>query len=365
MTIIIFIIILAILVLVHELGHFLLAKKTGIRVDEFGIGFPPKIFSWRPKGGETRYSINLIPFGGFVKIFGENPGEENGENRETERSFQNKPKRTQILVLSAGVIFNIIFAWILITGGFLIGLPSALDESNIQYAKDASLLISGVLPDSPAEKAGLQAGDSIVSIEVKNLLVTNPDTAEVRKSILESGGEGIALGIEREGVLETKILEGEEKIVEGGVAIGILMENIGIVRLPFFKAFWEGTKITGNLLVLITVSLANFIVDAFSGSADFSQVAGPVGIAGLAGQASRQGFVYLLSFTALISLHLSVLNLIPFPALDGGRILFIVIEKLKGSPINPKIQNWANGAGFALLILLMVIVTWNDIARLF
>ena len=365
MTVIIFLIILAILVLVHELGHFITAKKSGIRVDEFGIGFPPTVFSWKPKKSETKYSLNLIPFGGFVKIFGEDPDEASIRGPESKRSLTNKPKSIQILVLASGIIFNIIFAWALLSFGFMWGLPLTIDETNEQYAQNIDLTITAVLPDSPAEGAELKTGDNIIELVQGSFILENPNSDEVKEFISKNGEKEFLLKYRRGKELGEVSLIGNKEILENEIAVGIGLDRVGIVKFPLLKSIKEGTVTTIKLLGLITVGLANFISDAFTGEADFSQVSGPVGIIGLVGNASALGFVYLLTFTALISLHLAIINLIPFPALDGGRILFVIIESIKGSPISPKIQNWINGIGFALLILLMFVITYNDILKLF
>jgi len=365
MTIIIFLLILAILILVHEFGHFITAKKSGIKVEEFGIGFPPKLISWKPKGSETTYSINLIPFGGFVKIFGEDPDAESISGPDSERSFVNKPKSVQALVLAAGVIFNIIFAWILISFGFWYGLPTTISDDNREYATNINLTITTVLPESPAEEVGLRSGDAILNLSNPFEILEKPTDEEVQSFILKSDSQEFEIEYKRgEEISKTK-LTAEEGIVDDGLAVGIAMNEVGTVKFPLLKSIQEGTLTTISLLSVITVGITNFIVDAFSGGADLSQVSGPVGIIGLVGDASDLGIIYLLSFTALISLHLAILNLIPFPALDGGRILFVIIEAIIRKPINPKIQNWLNGIGFALLILLMLIVTYNDILKLF
>ena len=367
MTIIIFLVILAILVLVHEFGHFIAAKKSGIRVDEFGIGFPPTLLSWKPKKSETRYSINIILFGGFVKIFGEDPSTVSISGPDSERSFVNKSKLIQVWVLSAGVIFNIIFAWVLITSGFLVGLPMPIDETNEKYARNINLTITSVLPESPADRAGLKSGDKIVNISGRENYTNRITADEVSNIIVESNSQELTLTYRRgnQEIALQALLTAEERIVEDRLAIGIVMDNIGLVKFPLVKSIIESTKTTFFLLKAITIGLGIFIADAFSGSADLSQISGPVGIVGLVGSASELGFIYLLTFTALISLHLAVLNLIPFPALDGGRILFVIIEAIIRRPINPKVQNWLNGIGFALLITLMIVITWSDIAKLF
>jgi regulator of sigma E protease len=367
MTVIIFLIILAVLVLVHEFGHFIAAKKSGIRVDEFGIGFPPTIFSWKPKKSETRYFLNIIPFGGYVKIFGETPDDESMSGPDSKRSFVNKPKYIQVWVLAAGVIFNIIFAWALITIGLMTGLPSVINDSNREYARDSGLTITEVLPESPAFDAGLKPGDRIININSRANHSIPITADEVSNIIANSNSQELILTYVRGDteIAHEASLIAEEGIIEEAPAIGIAMDEIGLISFPLIKAVIEGTKMTGNLLIAITIGLTDFIIDIFSGGADFSQVSGPVGIVGLVGDASDLGLIYLLSFTALISLHLAVLNLIPFPALDGGRILFVIIEAIIRRPINSRVQNWANGIGFALLILLMIIVTYKDIIKLF
>lgn len=365
MSIIIFIIILAILVLVHEFGHFIFAKRSGIRVDEFGLGFPPRL--WGKKYGETLYSINLIPFGGFVKIFGENPDEDSRTGPESSRSFVNKKRPIQAAVLVAGITFNILFAWILISIGFMSGLPTPVDEANRSEITNAKLTITQVLPKSPAELAGLKTGDEIVSMSsgLDSLGNAGIDSESVSNFISLHGGREVEIELKRADESMKISTVPKEGVVDGHPAIGIALGFIGELSLPIHKAFWEGGKLTLNLIQSIAISLCGFIYHIFTGSADFSSVTGPVGIAGLVGDASKLGFIYLLSFTAFISLNLAVLNLIPFPALDGGRLLFVLIESIIRKPINQKIANAANFIGFALLILLMLVVTYKDIVKLF
>ncbi|MEO8637781.1 MAG: RIP metalloprotease RseP [Candidatus Taylorbacteria bacterium] len=364
MSVIIFIIILAILVLVHEFGHFIVAKKSGIRVDEFGLGFPPRI--WGKKYDGTIYSINWIPFGGFVKIFGENPDDESLSGPQSSRSFVNKKRPIQALVLVAGVTMNILFAWVLISIGFMSGLPTSVDETNQSQIKDAKLVVTQVLSDSPAQKVGLKAGDEIVSLHsgADTLSDGAVDVSRVQNFISLHGGKSVSLELQRGGnAVEIEAIP-TEGIVPGKSALGFSMDFIGSLRLPIHEALWEGAKLTANLTYAIAESLTLFIYHAFTGTADFSEVTGPVGIAGMVGDATQLGFIYLLSFTAFISLNLAVLNLLPFPALDGGRLLFVLIESVIRKPINHKVANALNSAGFALLILLMLVVTYKDIIKL-
>lgn len=364
MTILIFVIILAVLILVHELGHFLAAKKSEVRVDEFGIGFPPRLltlFKWR----ETKFSLNAIPFGGFVKIFGENPSEEDADLSSAEKSihFTHKSKPIQAFILSAGILFNIIFAWFLISLGFVYGLPMPQEDGG-RPVENARLIVTSVIEDSPAAEAGLKTGDAILGIETSERSLSEINPELVSLFINESKGP-VLLTIDRGGEIENKEVTPTSGVVEDKQAIGISMATIGTLKLPIHLAFWEAAKMTLTLLWAIAVGILLFLGQAITGQADFSQVAGPVGIVGLVGDATKLGFIYLIQFTAFISLNLAVINLFPFPALDGGRLLFVLIESIKGSAINPKIANTLNAVGFILLLLLMVVITISDISKFF
>ncbi len=363
MSVIIFIIILAVLVFVHELGHFIAAKMSGMRVDEFGFGFPPRIFGI--KRGETLYSLNTIPFGGFVKIHGEDPNDESLTGPDKNRSFTSKSKLRQIFVLVAGVTCNVIFAWFLISIGFMTGLPSSTETTSIGTVQNPRVTITLVQPNSPAEKAGVKVGDVITNISAGQDQLAATDVALVQGFIASHGNSDISFTTMRGSEEKIISIHPEQGIVADKPAIGIAMDKIGLVKLPFYKAFYQGFLLTIKLLWLTASGLVQFFSSLFIGGASLSQVTGPVGIAGLVGDARALGAVYLLSFAAFISLNLAVINLVPFPALDGGRVLFVIIESIKGSPIKPKIANVVNAVGFFLLILLMVIVTYHDIVKLF
>ncbi len=377
MNILLFIIILFVLVMVHEFGHFYSAKKFGIRVDEFGFGFPPKIIS--KKIGETEYSLNALPFGGFVKIYGETPSESENEKTgqktidpDAERSLVNKPKWKQAVVLSAGIFANFVLAWILLSAGFMFGLPTSAgnvpDRNNLS---ETYLTVISVVPNSPAEKAGLHSGDKIISLkkaevdQKEKLTNLNPD---ILKSFVKTN-IGVPLEIEymRGKGPQTEIVkiipdEGDSSRSPG---VGIAMDEIGILKLSFFKALWEGLKLDASITISTFVGLYNLIKNAIIGQGSLNEVTGPVGMVGIVGDAYRFGISYLVSFAALISINLAIINLIPFPALDGGRLCFLLIEKIKGSPIKPKFANFANMIGFSILILLMLLVTYHDILKLF
>ncbi|MCR4284132.1 MAG: site-2 protease family protein [Parcubacteria group bacterium] len=358
MSILLFFIVLGVLIFVHEFGHFIVAKKSGIRVDEFGIGFPPRLFKF--KKGETVYSINLIPFGGFVKIFGE-------DNESGPRSFVSKPIYIKVAVIAAGVIFNVILAWFLITAGFVAGFPTSVagapEGADI---RDAKVLILNVKKDSPSERAGLKAGDAIVSLSLKDgeSLVSPLSTETIQSFIVSSEGKELELSYKRGKEVISVFIQPEKGIFGESPAIGIAMDEIGVVKMPFYKAMYAGLRMTINLTVGTAVGMTSFFKDAFTAKASLSQISGPVGIIGLVGEASEFGFIYLLSFTAFLSINLAILNIIPFPALDGGRIFLLLIEAIKRSPINAKVTGILNGVGFAILIILMIVITFNDIIKL-
>jgi regulator of sigma E protease len=363
MNIIIFIIILLVLVIVHEFGHFFSAKKFGIRVDEFGFGFPPKLFGI--KKGETEYTINLLPIGGFVKIFGENPDDENTNGPDKERSFVHKAKWKQAIVLVAGVFANFVLAWLLFSFGFMSGLPTSTSNAGKGYEiKDVSLVVVSVLPDSPAEHAGLQTGDKIVSIQVGKDATTYVSPETVKSFVVNAKGEPIEIGYKRgaedRAVITTEVTPTLSPST-GEPMIGISMDQIGIAKLPLFTALKEGMLLTAYVTKSTAIGLYGLIKSALIGKGSLSGVTGPVGMVGIVGDAYTLGFAYLLSFAALISINLGIINLVPFPALDGGRLFFLLIEKVKGSPINPKVANTLNTIGFGILILFMIVVTYHDI----
>ncbi|MFZ2522975.1 MAG: M50 family metallopeptidase [Minisyncoccia bacterium] len=367
MSILIFIIILAILVLVHEFGHFIVAKKSGIRVDEFGLGFPPKIYSKTWRG--TLYTLNSIPFGGFVKIFGEDA--HSGDimtEADKSVSFVYKSKWIQAAVLVAGVTMNIIFAWLVISISFLIGVQASTDYGGFGEVQNPKLTIVEVVQDSPAMKAGLIPGDEIVSVSAgdESLVGQKLDSSIVSSFIKSSTAQEINVSYKR-GDAEEKVISiiPSTQIVSGQRAIGIAMDELGTIKLPPHLAVLEGARTTGILTMNVVVGLYDFFKGILTFNSDLSQVSGPVGIAKVVGEARSLGFVYLLTITALISINLAIINLLPFPALDGGRLLFVFIEAIIRRPIHPKFVRWTNTLGFAFLLILMVAVTVHDVVKLF
>lgn len=349
MSIVLFLIVLAVLIFAHELGHFIVAKKSGIRVDEFGFGFPPRIFKFQK--GETIYSVNLIPFGGFVKIYGEE-GRDTGDPR----SFASKSVGVRAIVIAAGVIFNLILAWFLFSSGFLVGLPTSIGAApkNAEI-KNLRTVIIGVTDDSPAGAAGLKPGDELIGFS---------KAEEFQGFIEKNKGKEIEINYRRENRDYVAKLTPRHDPPAGQGAIGVAMDTIGIVKLPVYFAVWEGMKMTFQTTVGVALSFFYFIVDAIKGVVGFESIAGPVGIVSATGAVAKMGLSYLLSFVAFLSINLAVINIVPFPALDGGRLLFLFIEKIKGSPVNTKISGLVHGIGLVLLLLLMAAVTYHDILRL-
>ena len=367
MTIVIFLIVLAVLIFVHELGHFLAARWSGIRVDAFKIGFGLKLLAW--KRGETEYAIGAIPFGGLVRIHGEDPDEESMSGSDASRSFVNKNRLIQAFVLIAGILFNFLFAWLLYVIVFAGGVTVSTDGFE-QYAdrfQNRRVMITSVLPDSPAQKAGLKEGDAIVSIQSGAATATTTQTIPEIQNLIaayKSGDRPISLGYARDGHSALVGITPTTTVVQGRPAIGISMDNVADLRLPIGSAVKQGFNYTVLLIRLTVSGVYDLIANIFRGHADFSQVSGPVGIAGIVGSAAKMGWTYLLMITAVISINLGVINLIPFPALDGGRILFVIIESVTRRRIPNSFANIVNVVGFGLLMILMVLVTWKDIAGL-
>lgn len=363
MSIVIFIIILGVLIFVHELGHFIVAKKSGIRVDEFAIGFPPRLFSWQK--GETKYSLNLIPIGGYVKIFGETVDENALDPKNTD-SFINKSRWTQASVLVAGVLFNILFAWFLFSTALFFGFPTVVSNENIEQIKESFVVITNVAKDSPAFEAGLQSGDQIVSL-VRNDNEINFEKISIStiQDFISVNTNELQMQIIREGREMEVAISPKVGIFGDKPAIGISMEKIGILQLPFFVAIGRGFVMTGQIIREIFIGVWTLLSETFSGQGSFDNVAGPVGLVGLVGSASNFGLTYLLGFTAFISINLAILNILPFPALDGGRLLLVLIEGVTRRQIKPSIVNAINAFGFIALIILMIVITVNDVFKLF
>ncbi|MCD6149243.1 RIP metalloprotease RseP [bacterium] len=373
-TIIIFILILGVLIFVHEAGHFLAAVRNGIKADEFGFGFPPRICGLfkdeksgkyrfvlgnrEIKSKNTVYSLNWIPLGGFVKIKGEN-----GEGASESDSFSAQPAWTRIKVLAAGVAMNFFLAWILLSIVLMIGAPQAIDDN--ADAPNAKVQISQIVPGAPAEKMGLKIGDEICAAGVAGQEVWSEikTTKEIQILASENKGREIILKIRRG--QETLELRGTPRIEypEGQGPLGISLARTAIVNYPWYESIWRGLLAVFDLTLAIFIALGGIIKNLFLGEGMAMDIAGPVGIAVMTKQAAALGLVYVLQFAAILSVNLGIINGLPFPALDGGRILFILIEKIKGSRVSQKVEQALHTAGFFLLIALMVVVTFRDFIR--
>ncbi|MBU0707432.1 RIP metalloprotease RseP [Patescibacteria group bacterium] len=353
MAVVIFIIVLSVIVLFHELGHFLTAKKFGVKVEEFGIGYPPKIFGI--KKNDTTYSINWIPVGGFVKLKGEN-GSEDEEND----SFASKSILRRITILSAGVIMNVVLAMIALGIGFGIGLPTVIDE-NVPYdsIRDKKIQIISVSDDSPAKSADLKLGDVILKIDDQTM-ETSEDVQEYNKDRI---GQTINLTISRYSEEKVIPITLEDVDDSGAGKMGIGLVETALVSYPWYESIWLGMKSAIDMLVLIIVAFYTMIRDLIIGQPIAAEVSGPVGIAVLSGQMAKLGMAYLLNFVAILSLNLAIINFLPIPALDGGRVVFLVIEKIRRKKINQRVEAMIHNVSFMIIMVLLVVVTFKDVSK--
>ncbi len=362
-TILIFFLIFSVLIISHEFGHFITARRVGMRVLEFGFGFPPRLFSWKRRG--TEYTLNAIPFGGFVRILGEDGPEENPPSGHPD--FGAFSLTAQAFVIAAGVLFNLALAWILLSVGFATGAPASFDEKYAAYIHDARIIVSNVGINTPAEGVGIKTGDTIISIKEGDDLIRVTESLDTKAiaDFIDKAGEGEVLLTLKRGSEEIKIeVVPEANIVPGRFAIGITLDSIGTMKLPLHLAVWEGLRRTIDLSYLTLSAIGGLVYGALSGGADLSTLAGPVGIYTIVGEAGGLGFSYLLSLTALLSISIALINILPFPALDGGRLFFLLIEALRGAPLNPRFVKISNLFGFGLLLLIMVLISYHDFVRL-
>lgn len=368
MSILLFFIVLAILVLTHEFGHFIVAKLSGIRVDEFGFGFPPKLFGY--KKGETEYTLNLIPFGGFVRIFGEEENEEfvHADEKTKERSLYGKPRYIQAAVMAAGVTFNVLLAWFLISTSLFMGTPVAVSSlSDGLTASNINLTLTEILPNTPAEEAGLRVGDAIIYLNRNGVILTGKDLGvdSAIKFIAESAGSKLLVGYKRDGgEIAVASVVPVSGIVDGRAATGVSFDMVGTLKLSFLRSFMEGADLTIRLAYEMVVGLIDFFFGFFTGVSSLKNVAGPVGLAGIVGDASKLGLSHLMNIMALISINLAVLNIAPFPALDGGRLAVLLFEGATKRTLNPRITGTINTIGFLALISLMFVITYSDIVKI-
>jgi len=368
-TIIIFLAVLSILVFVHELGHFIVAKRSGMKVHEFGFGFPPRLFGIQKVNGKwkivvgnkdvgtenTVYSINWIPLGGFVKIMGEN-----NDTAADPQSFVNKPFWRRFATLVAGVVMNFLLAGVLLGAGYMTGLPVAVESldqvpASAQFA-DRHVAIIAVSPGSPAERAGIMANDILQSVNGQPF-----DSVESLQDYIKARkGEKMNFVVKRVNENKTVTVESNANPGPGEGSVGIGLALYGKLKFSFLPAIGEGFKTAYQQLINIATGLYHL----FTAGEGLKSLGGPVKIAQLTGQVAELGIIPLLQFAAFLSLNLALLNALPFPALDGGRVLFLIIEKIRGKANNPRIEQYANAIGFVALLLLMVVITVRDVSQL-
>lgn len=349
MTLLIFIIVLSILIFVHELGHFIVAKLAGIKIEEFAIGFPPKL--WSKKVGETRYSINWIPIGGFVRLY----GEDDAVSTDADRAFYHKGKLPRALVSVAGVTMNFLLGIVAFT--FIFALQGVPKETG-------QVKVLEVVSDAPAAQAGLRQDDIIVSVDGKNV----SQTKAFKQAVEEKKGKDVSFEIRRDSKDLTIKIMPRANPPEGQGPLGVIVSSSEIVHPPFwqmpFVSVWYGTR-EAVLWVGNTLSGFSSTINQLIKGIIPQEISGPVGIFQITGSFARMGASPLIWFIGVLSINLAVLNAMPFPALDGGRLLFIIIETIFGRRVLPKVERITHTVGLVILLALILLITLHDINRLF
>ncbi len=355
-TFLIIIISLLVLIFFHELGHFIFAKKYGVRVDEFGIGIPPRIFG--KKIGETIYSINWIPLGGFVKLHGED------ERIDDERSFSSKPIYQRAIILFAGIAAFFVIAFIVFSAHSVTGVRTVVSEEDIEKGieNDWEIVIGEVVKESPADEAGIRMYDSLVSINDKEIERPN----EAFKILEEAKGEETKIDVLRGDEVVSFSLVPRKEYEEDEGSVGMAMLLATQKKYPLHQAPIEGAKMTVQTTFMVLSGIAMAISSLLTSTPlpEGMDVVGPVGIVDIGAGAFTSGISDFLRFLGLITVSLAIFNFLPIPALDGGRLLFLAVEKIKGSPIPEKVEQGLNGAFFLVLISLMIFVIFRDLQNL-
>jgi len=343
MTILAFLLVLSLLVFVHEFGHFIVAKASGIRVEEFGLGYPPRLLTIA-RHGDTEYTLNAIPFGGFVRMLGE-------EDPSHPESFAAKTKLIRAGTLLAGPVMNVVLALLLLISVGLVGLDIPI----------GSVTIIEVAPGSPAAKAGLREGDTILSIDG----LSTRSIYELRRYTSERLGEEVTLRIQRGETTLSVSLTPRAEPPPGEGPMGVLIQTVDIVgteklRYSLWEAITVGVKTTGAIFVAIFSGIARMIQGTLA-----PDIRGPVGIAAATGEIARAGLAPLMQFTAYLSVQLAIFNLIPFPGLDGGRLAFVALETVRGGKrVPPEKEGLVHLVGLVILISLMLMISYSDVIRL-
>ncbi|MBI2049795.1 site-2 protease family protein, partial [Candidatus Roizmanbacteria bacterium] len=356
MTVLIFLIIIAVLILVHEFGHFIAAKRNGVLVEEFGIGFPPRLFGI--KKGETLYSINLLPIGGFVKVYGEEYHEADKKKGQFEklkkRGFVYKSPWQRALIIVAGIAGNFILAWVLISYLLTQGVPQKTNKVTIQQ----------VLPDSPAEKVGLMPQDEIkrVVVDGKTIKIDQPSDL-ISISDKQAGRVITVIVVRNNKEIHADVIPRKNPPQDQG-PLGIAISSFEEKKYPWFEAPIVGFTQTVDITRRIIVELGKIIGQVITLQKPQVDVSGPIGIARFTGQAVRLGTNAVIELTALLSLNLAVINILPFPALDGGRLMFVFYEWVSRKRINKNVEKYVNLVGIIILLSLAVIISINDIIKI-
>ena len=376
-AVLLFIIILLILVTVHEFGHFIVAKLTNMRVDEFAFGFPPRIFS--KKIGETTYAINALPLGGYVSIWGENgqdaPSVEDVGGQQTNdanrfdaaklhpRAFGNRPWWAQLLVLVAGVTMNMVLALFIFIGISYGTIPmSATDPTYGSRIQDSSLMVIEASPESPALKAGIKPGSSLIKVSTGRHVADLSTPDSLIAFIGAHVNDPFTITYKNnDGVLENTTVSSVYGIVKDRKAIGISVEKVGTIDTTIFEAISIGYDRTVAMTLMTLDGLVSLVKSVHSGKSVLESLSGPVGIAKIVGETSEYGYKAVLTLVAVLSINLAIFNILPLPALDGGRIIVVIIESVVRRKVPHKYYAWVNTVGFLALMLLLVVVTFNDL----
>lgn len=363
-TLFLFLLILLVLVIVHEFGHFVIAKLVNMRVDEFAFGFPPRIFA--KKIGETTYAVNALPLGGYVSIWGENGSEEDKAHdgaKNHPRAFSNRPWWAQLLVLIAGVTMNMLLAWfIFIAISFGHVRMSTEDATYGKFVKNTSLMVVDAAPESPAYKAGIVPGSMLMSIKTIGASADLTTATSLISFVGAHQNDAITIVYQKpDDEVSSTTIAAIYGIIPDKKAIGISVERVGILETTPWQAIEIGTTQTIDMTRLTFSGLKLVVTSALEGKSVIKSLSGPIGIAKIVGQTSSYGITAVLTLVAVLSINLAIFNILPLPALDGGRMVVVVIEKVIRKKVPFKYYSWLNITGFVLLMLLLVIVTVHDI----
>jgi len=311
--------------------------------------------------------LNLIPLGGFVKIYGEQrPNRKAMGTKQNKRAFYNKPIWQRAIIIAMGVCMNLLLAAILLSIVHSIGIPTIIENGSMAInAKNVQIQIIEIAKDSPAEITGLKIGDAISELKVQSQKFKISEVEDIQKLVARYVDKEVTLVIQRRNEVLEKTLMPRISPPEGEGPLGIALAKTGVVTYSWYAAIWQGIKSTGQLIITFIEFFYQLLKTLILRGVLIGEIAGPVGIAALTSQMTKLGFVYILQFAAILSINLAIINAIPFPALDGGRLLFLAIEKIKGSPVSAKVERIVNNLGFVLLIVLMILVTFRDVKRLF